>query len=129
MCCRKERRGRVFFGFNVSDGEIDSKRSQKIEEVETMKKNPKIFFHPIDGSAPLSIYWYVGPYGDALESKELNGIYFLAPNGELLGVQFDDVNEAQDEQMMTIKSGTKISIKVNSGKIKVKVDIKSKNVA
>ncbi len=97
--------------------------------METVKKNPKIFFHPIDGSAPLSVYWYAGPYGNALESKELNGIYFLAPNGELLGLQFDDVNEAQDEQMMTIKSGTKISIKVNSGKIKVKVDIKSNNVA
>lgn len=93
-----------------------------------MKKKPKVFFHPIEGSAPLSISWYPGPYGDAHESKEGNGVYFASPNGELLAVQFDDVNEQRDTQTLTAK-GTRVSITVKAGKVTVKLTPNSKRVA
>jgi hypothetical protein len=84
-----------------------------------MKDKPKIFFHPIEGSAPLSISWYPGPYGDAHESKEATGVYFSAPNGDLLAVQFDDVSEAKDHQELTLPNGEKIAVDVIKGKVKV----------
>jgi hypothetical protein len=79
-----------------------------------MKPKPKIFFNPIEGSAPLSIRWYAGPYGDAHEAKDGNGVYFTAPNGDLLAVQFDDVDERQDQQSLTTKNGVRVSVTVKA---------------
>ena len=93
-----------------------------------MKRKPKVFFHPIEGSAPLSISWYPGPYGDARESKEGNGVYFSSPYGELLAVQFDDVNEERDAQTLTAKSA-RVSIAFKAGKVSVKLTPNSKRVA
>jgi hypothetical protein len=93
-----------------------------------MKHKPKIFFHPIEGSAPLSISWYPGPYGDAHESKEGSGVYFTSPNGELLAVQFDDVDEKQDQQTLTTK-GFRVSVTVKSGKVSVRITPSSKRAA
>ncbi len=87
-----------------------------------MKRKSKIFFHPIDGSAPLSIYWYPGPYGDALEAAEGNGVYFTAPNGDLLGVQFDDICEEHDQQSLTTKQGARVQVHVRSGKVRIMVE-------
>lgn len=84
-----------------------------------MKHKPKVFFKPIEGSAPLSISWYPGPYGDAHEAKESNGVYFTAPNGDLLAVQFDDVSEAKDHQVLTVPNGERVAIDVLKGKVKV----------
>jgi hypothetical protein len=94
-----------------------------------MKRKPKVFYHPIEGSAPLSIYWHQGPYGDAIESKEGNGVYFASPTGELLGLQFDDVNEKKDQQSMTTKLGARVRVTVKSGKITVKVEAAPTQVA
>ncbi len=77
----------------------------------------------------MSINWYPGPYGDAHEAKEGNGVYFTSPNGELLAVHFDDVDEHEDQQTITTKSGVRISITVNAGKTDVKITKTSKKVA
>lgn len=94
-----------------------------------MKRKPKIFYHPIEGSAPLAVYWYQGPYGDAIESKEGKGVYFTSPNGELLGVQFDDVNEDKDQQVITTKNRTRVRVSVKAGKVTVKVETAANRVA
>jgi hypothetical protein len=61
---------------------------------EAMRKNKSIFFKPIGGSAPLSIYFYEsGNLGDAVEANNEVGVGWFFPNGELLAVQFDDVEE------------------------------------
>jgi hypothetical protein len=50
----------------VSDGEEDQVVSPAFSEDPAMKK-PRIVFRHFAGSGPLSIYWYDGPYGDAVE--------------------------------------------------------------
>jgi hypothetical protein len=94
-----------------------------------MKPRPKIFFNPIEGSAPLSIRWNPGPYGDAHESKEGNGVYFTSPNGELLPAQFDDVEAKQDQQVLTTKSGITINVTVKAARVSIKVNRSTKKVA
>ncbi len=77
-------------------------------------KKEKVFFHPIDGSGPLTISWSSSPKGDALEAKKGNGVGFFSEKGDLLCVIFDDVKSANDHQILefdrdcielTIKSG------------------------
>ncbi len=63
-------------------------------------KKPKIFFHPIGGSSILSITWYTGPLGDAVEANNGPGVGFFAHNGDLLSAQFDDMNEKNDHQVL-----------------------------
>ena len=83
----------------------------------TMKrKSPQIYYHPIDGSAPLSIYWYEGPKGDAVEANNEDGVGFFGPEGELLGVMFDDVDEKKDHQKLEFDN-YRVEISVNKGKI------------
>ena len=66
-----------------------------------MKKHKaEIFFNPVEGSAPLSISWYDGPKGDAIEAKKGSGVGFFAHNGDLLSVLFDDVGEKKDHQIL-----------------------------
>ena len=86
-----------------------------------MKKKPKIVYSPIEGSAPLSIYWTEVPYGDAKESKEGNGVYWTSSDGALLGVQFDDVLEKKDSQKLTLTKNRVVHINVAKGNISVEV--------
>lgn len=86
-----------------------------------MKAKPKVFFRPIEGSAPLSIHWYPGPFGDAKEANSGNGVFWCSPNGELLAVQFDDVQEEYDEQVLICGKQLKVELSVKKGKIKFKV--------
>lgn len=80
------------------------------------KKKPIVFFSPIDGSAPLSIYWYEGPKGDAVEANNVDGVGFFGPFGELLGVIFDDVDEAKDQKHLVFDH-YRVDVLVNKGKI------------
>ena len=47
-------------------------------------KKPKIFFNPISVSTILSITWYSGPLGDAVESNNENGMGYFGYNGDLI---------------------------------------------
>jgi hypothetical protein len=82
------------------------------------KKKKEIFYNPIDGSAPLSIYWYDGPKGDAVEADNEKGVGFFLPSGELLGVIFDDVVERKDRQTLLF-GPCSVTIEVNKGSVKV----------
>jgi hypothetical protein len=81
-----------------------------------MKKKGKVFFNPIDGSAPLSISWYSGNKGDAVESNNENGVGFFSPTGELLCVIFDDVDEKNDQQSLEFDKYI-ITLKIKNSKI------------
>ena len=63
-------------------------------------KNEKIFFHPIDGSASLSISWTTGSKGDAIEATKGSGVGFFSDAGDLLCVIFDEVISSQDHQSL-----------------------------
>jgi hypothetical protein len=84
------------------------------------KKKPEVFYRPIDGSAPLSIYWYEGPKGDAVEANNEDGVGFFGPSGELLGVIFDDVSEKKDSQTLLFDH-YRVNIEVNKGKVSYSV--------
>lgn len=79
-------------------------------------KKPKIFFNPIAGSGILSITWYSGPLGDAVEANNGIGVGFFAHNGDLLSVQFDDVEEKRDHQILEFER-YQVEVSVNQGKI------------
>ena len=82
-------------------------------------KTPEIFFRVIGDSGPLSIYWYPGPYGDAVEAIKGNGVGWFAPNGELLGVEFDDVRAARDHELLEFKSGISVEVFIKKSKVRV----------
>ncbi len=86
-----------------------------------MKAKPTVFFRPIEGSAPLSIHWYPGPFGDAKEAASGNGVFWCSPNGEILAVQFDDVHEDRDDQSLVCNKNLRIELTVRKGKAKFKV--------
>jgi hypothetical protein len=64
-----------------------------------MKKG-KVFFHPIDSSASLTISWTSGPKGDAIETKKGAGVGVFSDTGDLLCVIFDEVQAVQDHQTL-----------------------------
>ena len=64
-----------------------------------MKKG-KLFFHPIDGSGPLTISWSSSPKGDAIEAKKGAGVGFFSEKGDLLCIIFDDVLSDNDQQIL-----------------------------
>jgi hypothetical protein len=68
-----------------------------------MKKG-KVFFHPIDGSGPLTISWSSRPKGDATEAKKGSGVGFFSEKGDLLCVIFDDVQSDHDHQILEFDS-------------------------
>lgn len=76
----------------------------------------EVFYHPIEGSSPLSIYWRKGPYGDAIEAKNEIGVGFFSQTGELLAAQFDDVEEKKDHQVLEFDR-YRVEIFVSKGKI------------
>ncbi len=80
-------------------------------------KQQAVSFRPFGGSGPLSIYWHAGPYGDAVEAVGGRGVGWFAPNGELLGVEFDDVATEEDRQKLKFKNGTEVEVAVRRGKV------------
>ncbi|HSX25543.1 MAG TPA: hypothetical protein VLE89_00875 [Chlamydiales bacterium] len=80
-----------------------------------MKKG-KVFFHPIDGSASLTISWSSGPKGEAIEAKKGDGIGFFSDKGDLLCVIFDEVQSDHDHQILQF-SRDRIEITVKSGRV------------
>ncbi len=77
-------------------------------------------FRHFAGSGPLSVYWFEGPYGDAVEATKGRGVAWLAPNGQLLGVEFDDVAWSADEQALVLPNGDSVSINVRRGRVTVR---------
>ena len=95
-----------------------------------MKKG-KIFYRPIEGSAPLSISWCSGHKGNAVEALNELGVGFFSPDNRLLGVIFDDVCEKRDHQVLTFKT-LKVELEMKNGKASINVvekSSKSKNTA
>ena len=82
-------------------------------------KRPVISFRHFAGSGPLSIYWYEGPYGDAVEAKGGAGVGWFAPNGQLLGVEFDDVSCDKDHQTLIFANHETVEVRVARGKVSV----------
>jgi hypothetical protein len=80
-----------------------------------MKKG-KVFFHPIDGSASLTISWSSGPKGNAIEAKNGNGVGFFSDTGDLLCVIFDEVLAAQDQQKLEFNRYC-VEINVKNGRV------------
>lgn len=82
-----------------------------------MKKARSVFFKPIGGSAPLSIYYYEsGNLGDAVEANNELGVGWFSPNGEILAVQFDDVEEKKDHQVLEFDR-YRVEVNVKDGKV------------
>ena len=80
-------------------------------------KKPDVFFSPIGGSSVLSITWFPDyPLGDAVEANNGIGVGFFAHNGDLLSVQFDDVEEKKDHQVLEFDH-YRVEVTVNKGKI------------
>ncbi|MBS0649398.1 MAG: hypothetical protein JSS10_09290 [Verrucomicrobia bacterium] len=80
-----------------------------------MKKG-KIFFHPIDGSASLTISWSLVPKGDAVEAKNGEGVGFFSDTGDLLCVIFGEVQADQDQQILQFDRYL-VKITVKNGKV------------
>jgi hypothetical protein len=80
------------------------------------KKKPEVHYNPIAGSAPLSISWFDGPKGDAVEAKNEIGVGFFSPSGDLLMIEFDDVEEKKDQQHLEFDR-YRAEIIVNKGKV------------
>ena len=83
-------------------------------------KKPRIFFNPIDGSAPLSATFSEAPKGDAVEANNELGVGFFSSSGELLGVTFDDVQETNDHQFLLFDS-CQVDVWVKNGKAKAEI--------
>jgi hypothetical protein len=86
-------------------------------------KKGKVFYHPIDGSSPLSISWISGPKGDAVEAKNGLGVGFFSKSGDLLSVIFDDVSENEDHQILEFDR-YQVEIKIVKGSVIFKVETK-----
>jgi hypothetical protein len=64
----------------------------------------------------LSITWYSGPLRDAVESNNENGIGYFGHNGDLLSVQFDDVEAEKDQQVLEFDNFS-VECSVKKGKV------------
>ena len=82
----------------------------------TKLKKAKVYYSPIGDSAPLGIYWYEGPKGDAVEASNSEGVGFFGTGGELLGVIFDDVASTEDLQHLDF-NGYRVDLRVIKGKV------------
>ena len=87
----------------------------------------KIFYRPIEGSAPLSATFIPGPKGDAVEATNQLGVGFFSHSLELLGVIFDDVQEEKDHQYLLFPN-YRVEVWTRDGKVKISVK-KRKNLA
>ena len=84
-------------------------------------KSPEISFRHFGGAGPLSIYWYSGPYGIAVEAEKGAGVAWYSPNGEILGVEFDHVVYESDAQELGLRHGNSVALRVKKGKVTVSV--------
>jgi hypothetical protein len=82
-------------------------------------RKPNVSFRHFAGSGPLSIYWYDGPYGNAVEASDGKGVAWLAQNRQLLGVEFDDVRWEADSQTLKVPNGDVVSVRVRRGRVTV----------
>lgn len=88
----------------------------------------KVFFHPIEGSGPLSISWSARPKGDAIEAKKGEGVGFFSTQGELLSVIFDEVETFEDTQVLEF-AHHRVEISVKKGAVSYKITgLKLKNL-
>jgi hypothetical protein len=85
-------------------------------------KQGKVFFHPIEGSGQLSISWSTQPKGDAVEAKKGEGVGFFSDKGELLAVLFDEVQAAEDHQVLEFAK-YKVEISVTEGAVVYKMTL------
>jgi hypothetical protein len=98
------------------------KKPARSRENKAMKKKKgEVFYKPIEGSSPLSIYWYDVPKGDAIEARSGIGVGFFSLGGELLGVIFDDVKEKNDHQTLSWPNGVKVEVLTKKGKVSFSV--------
>ena len=67
-------------------------------------------------TGPLTISWFKGPKGSAVEAKNGIGVGFFSDDGTLLCVEFDDVEETKDHQELVFDR-YRVSVDVNHGKI------------
>lgn len=90
-------------------------------------KKAKISFRVIGDSGPLSISWFQGPKGDAVEAKNEIGVGFFSHDGELLAVEFDDVCEKKDHQILKFNRYM-IELSVDHGQVSfsIKADKQAK---
>ena len=65
-------------------------------------------------------YQVDGRYGDAVEATKGKGVAWLAPNGELLGVEFDDVTWDEDDQVLELPNDDLVRVKVRRGRTSVR---------
>ena len=79
-------------------------------------KKVKITFLPIDGTGALHLDFQPGPFGDAIEAKNGDGIGFFSQNGELQGVTFDDVKKERDHQVLEFDR-YRVEVSVTKGKL------------
>ena len=84
-------------------------------------KKAKMSFRVIGDSGPLSISWFDGPKGDAEEDKNGIGVGFFSSDGELLCVEFDDVDEKKDHQILEFDR-YRVEVEVNNGKASYTVE-------
>ena len=91
-------------------------------------KSPSISYRVIGNSGPLSLTLSEGPFGNAVESKQGNGVVWLSSIGELLAVEFDDVQKDNDYQKLTAPDGTVIELTVKKSKVSYEVIRKPTNV-
>lgn len=83
-------------------------------------KKAKISFRVIGDSGPLSISWFQGPKGDAVEAKNEIGVGFFSEEGELLAVEFDDVEEKKDHQVLEFDR-QQVEVTVEQGQVSFEV--------
>ncbi len=79
-------------------------------------KSGKVFFHPIDGSASMTISWSSGPKGNAIEAIKGAGVGFFSDSGHLLCVIFDEVQATQDHQTLAF-SCICVEVTVKNGRV------------
>ncbi len=84
-------------------------------------KKAKISFRVIGDSGPLSISWFDGAKGDAVEAKNGIGVGFFSTDGELLMVEFDDLDEKNDHQVLNFDH-YKVEVTVTKGKVSFSMD-------
>ena len=79
-------------------------------------RKAKISFRVIGDSGPLTLSWFDGPKGDAVEAKNGIGVGFFSHDGTLLCVEFDDVNMKRAQQILEFDR-CRISVSVKDGEI------------
>lgn len=86
------------------------------------KLSPDIFFEDRGGAGPLAIYWKEGPYGNAVEANNGKGVGFFSDSGELIAVQFDEVQAHGDVQTLVFNGEISVQVEVKDSKV-VKVNM------